>query len=184
MSVFKSLLPVVSTWFERVLERVTARIGDVPTPLDTLWDPATCPVAHLPWLAWAVSVDTWSDAWPEATKRGMIANSIAMHRIKGTPLAIELAVAPFGLSTEIIEWWQTVPNGTPGTWRLRVKQNGTSDLAYTATLSAQVRAAVDAARPVSRPMSLEVGSETSGAVEIAGAPRARVVAVIQPYPGD
>jgi P2-related tail formation protein len=51
-----SLLPPNVSGLERALEQASARVGDIPVPIDPLWNPATCPARLLPWLAWALSV--------------------------------------------------------------------------------------------------------------------------------
>lgn len=87
-----SILPPNATALERDLEATTARVGDVPTPLADLWRPQSCPLALLPWLAWALSVDVWDPAWSEAQKRDTVARALAMHQKKGTPWAVKEAL--------------------------------------------------------------------------------------------
>jgi len=66
--------------------------------------PERCPAPLLPWLAWALSVDVWDAAWPEVTKRRAIAESLAIHRIKGSRASVERAVAAMDLgAVEIVE---------------------------------------------------------------------------------
>lgn len=99
-----SLLPPNATDLERKLEQVSARIDDIPIPIPQLWNPLTCPVNHLPWLAWQVSVDEWDSNWSEQTKRNVIAKSIDVHRHKGTPGAIKQALQSMGYKdVQIIE---------------------------------------------------------------------------------
>ncbi|MBG8794166.1 phage tail protein I [Salmonella enterica subsp. enterica] len=31
-----------------------------------MWNPATCPIRFLPYLAWAFSVDRWDESWTES----------------------------------------------------------------------------------------------------------------------
>ncbi|KPU83532.1 tail protein [Marinosulfonomonas sp. PRT-SC04] len=91
-----SLLPPNSTPAERALEQSTARIGAVPVPIATLWNPDTCPAAILPWLAWALSVDHWDSGWSEDAKRQSLRKSISIHRVKGTVASVKLALAAAG----------------------------------------------------------------------------------------
>jgi phage tail P2-like protein len=79
-----SLLPPNASPQEAAIEAATARIADVPVPNASLWTPATCPAALLPWLAWALSVDEWDGTWPEERQRAVIAASVGVHRRKGT----------------------------------------------------------------------------------------------------
>lgn len=99
------LLPPNASNAERGISSAAGkRVSAVPAPLRDLWRPETCPTTHLPWLAWAVSVDDWSAAWPEATKRQVIAEAIAVQRRKGTPWAVKRSLEQMGFNrVEIIE---------------------------------------------------------------------------------
>lgn len=115
-----SLLPYNATPFERDVEGVQARIGDVPTNIGSLWDPATCPASLLPWLAWSLSIDHWSPDWPEAVKRNRVAAAIEIQRRKGTAKSVRDVVTAFGGAIGIREWWETTPKGTPHTFALTI----------------------------------------------------------------
>lgn len=108
-----SLLPPNATPLERALEAATARIGDVPVDVAAIWDPATCPIAVLPWLAWSLSVDSWDPAWPDAVKRDAVARSIALHRRKGTRFSVEAVLARYDELLTLVEWHEATPPGTP-----------------------------------------------------------------------
>jgi len=116
MSDCVSLLPPNSTNTERAIECSTARIGEVPVPIRSLWNPATCPAELLPWLAWAFSVDNWSDEWSEAQKRGVIAAAYQVHRRKGTPAALQAALDGLGYEITLTEWFQEAPAADPCTF--------------------------------------------------------------------
>lgn len=105
MSLSPSLLPDQATSAERaVSEAVAARLSAITTPLRQLWDPETCRADLLPWLAWALSVDDWDPTWPEATQREAIAESIEIHRRKGTPWAVKQSLVRLGFrNVEILE---------------------------------------------------------------------------------
>jgi phage tail P2-like protein len=115
-----AILPRTAAPIERaVLMAELARIAIVdPTVIVAIWNPATCPAALLPWLAQGVSVDVWSDAWPEAQKRAVIAASPMVHRLKGTLGAVRRALAAFSLESSIVEWWQD--NSRRGTFRIEL----------------------------------------------------------------
>lgn len=113
-----SLLPPASSPLERALAEVSVRVGDIPMPLLELWDPAQIALGDLPWLAWALSVDTWDPAWPEATKRAAVASSIADHRIKGTPVAVERVLARFDALLTVLEWHEEGGSGVPHTFEV------------------------------------------------------------------
>lgn len=104
MSNTPSILPPNATAIERHIEQTTARIENVPIDFAKLLNPHTCPLTHLPWLAWAMSVDEWDNTWEEQIKRDVIASSIAIHRHKGTPGAIKKALQALGYNdVQIIE---------------------------------------------------------------------------------
>lgn len=111
-----SLLPPSATAQERALDLTTARIGDVPVPLRTLWDADTCPAALLPWLAWALSVDVWDPTWTDLQKRQAIKDSVSIHRRKGTAGALYTALAAYDVDIE--EWQDQTPKGIPYTFAL------------------------------------------------------------------
>ena len=89
----RHLLPANATPLEKALATASERVDAIPAPIDTLWDPARCPGPLLPWLAWALSVDIWCERWPEAKKRLVCAESITLHRLKGTLEGIRRHVA-------------------------------------------------------------------------------------------
>ncbi|MCY7297559.1 phage tail protein I [Alteromonas sp. a30] len=109
-----SLLPPNATAFELAAEGASARIGDVPVPNAELWNPFNCPAHLLPWLAWALSIDEWDSQWPESTQRQFIANSVAVHKNKGTLGAVKRALAALNINTEITEWYES--DGPAGTF--------------------------------------------------------------------
>lgn len=118
------LLPVNATAAERALALATARVGAVPVPLASLWNPQTCPAEVLPWLAWALSVDDWDPNWSEMTKRAVLAEALPVHMVKGTIGAVRRAVENAGLGAVTIEEWFEYA-GVPGTARLVITPAGT-----------------------------------------------------------
>ncbi|TKD40705.1 phage tail protein I [Azotobacter chroococcum] len=115
------LLPPNSTALERAVAEVGASAADLPVPIRELWDPDTCPLALLPWLAWAWSVDEWSDAWSEQQKRDTVRQALPVQRIKGTIGAVRKAVAALGFPVEVQEWFNQSPAGDPYTFRAFVE---------------------------------------------------------------
>jgi phage tail P2-like protein len=73
----------------------------------------------LPWLAWALSVDSWNADWPEAIKRVVIAESVVVHRHKGTIGALRRAIGALGHGIQVSEWHQY--NGQVYRFRLDVE---------------------------------------------------------------
>ncbi|KTB75316.1 MULTISPECIES: phage tail protein I [Pseudomonas] len=153
-----SLLPLNSTPLERAIEAATDEVTQ--TPLRTLYNPQTCPAHLLYHLAWAWSVDRWDDEWSEPVKRAAIAASFFIHARKGTIGAIRRVVEPLGYLIDVLEWWETVPQGTPGTFALKV---GVLDTGITEEMYQELTALIDDAKPVSRHMrELAISLETTG----------------------
>lgn len=109
------LLPINATKQERALSLTVARAGAVPVPVGDLWDPFTCPLGVLPWLAWSLAVDPWDSTWSEGQKREAIAKSIAVHRVKGTIGALTRALEAIGYECVVND--QT---GTPYVFRVGI----------------------------------------------------------------
>ncbi len=118
-----SILPSSVSDLERDLELALARIEQVEIPIATLWSPWECPLEVLPFLAWALSVDLWRSDWPETVKRRVVANSLDVHRIKGTRPAVEKALSDLGVSTDLVEWFEKNPEGVPGTFEVTAWAN-------------------------------------------------------------
>lgn len=158
----KSLLPINSTQLERAMEATFFEKTIVP--LRDLYNADTCPVHLLPHLAWAWSVDRWDYRWTEATKRAAIKASYYIHAHKGTIGALRRVVEPLGYLIEIIEWFNTRPEGVPGTFALKV---GVLDTGITEEMYLELERLIDDAKPVSRHLTgLAISLETTGAINI------------------
>lgn len=57
-------------------------------------------------LAWHYHVDFYEDTLPVEKKRNLIRQSIAWHRHKGTPWAVEQVVTTVFQSAKILEWFE------------------------------------------------------------------------------
>lgn len=90
-----TLLPNNATRLERAFSVSSARFNPSRI-LPTIWNPATCPAALLPWLAWALAVDEWDHGWSVEKKRAVCAAAIPVHEAKGTPHAIRTSLAALG----------------------------------------------------------------------------------------
>lgn len=77
-------------------------------------DPLRAPAHLLGHLAWSRGLDYWGD-FSLSTKRQLANLAPANLRIRGTRAAIDNAVAAFATELEIEEWWETDPEGIPGT---------------------------------------------------------------------
>ncbi|MGL6570120.1 phage tail protein I [Aeromonas caviae] len=133
------LLPPSSTPLERALANTVAKVSSVPTPARDLWNPDTCPVELLPWLAWAFSLDDWDVTWTEAQQRAAVKASYSVHRYKGTIGSVKDALQALGLGVQVQEWFNQIPAGDPYTYKLllEVNQYGVS-LAQLETIQAVV----------------------------------------------
>lgn len=92
-----TLLPPNRTPWETALSLTSAERRPLPIDLvAAVWNPATCPVHLLPYLAWQLSLDVWDDEWPETTKRQACRKALELHRLKTTLAGIKAHVALTG----------------------------------------------------------------------------------------
>lgn len=181
------LLPPSATESERALSLTCAeRCAPIIPAARALWDPQTCPAALLPWIAWALSVDVWDATWPEATKRAVVAASMAVHRRKGTVGAMRAAVGSSGAAFFVTEWWQTDPPGAVHTFSVGALFNQPEDLQpgdpILGTTPAELDttiALIDSSKPVRSHYDLAIGAGLAARPGIAAAQR-RPVAWISP----
>ncbi|MDN5515480.1 MAG: phage tail protein I [Pseudomonas sp.] len=174
-----AMLPGNATELERLAAQALAQIERVPIPLRELWNPDTCPVELLPYLAWAFSVDRWSQAWPESAKRAAINAAYFIHAHKGTIGALRRVVEPLGYLIEVREWWEEVPLGVPGTFRLLI---GVLDTGITEAMYQELSWLIDDAKPLTRHLiGLAIGLETRGRTYIGAAAIDGEVVTVYPY---
>lgn len=115
-----ALLPPNARLEEVALSSATARLANTPPHCREMWNPATCPAQHLPWLAWAFSVDEWNASWAEPQKRAAIEASYTIHRHKGTVGAVKTALSTLDWEAHIVEWYHAVPHGPAYTFRVEI----------------------------------------------------------------
>ncbi|QGW78466.1 phage tail protein I [Pseudomonas alkylphenolica] len=160
-----TLLPSNATPLERQAAQALAQLQRVPVPLRDLLNPDRCPLQLLPYLAWAFSVDRWDSRWPEAAKRSAIRSSHFIHSRKGTIGALRRVVEPLGYLIEVVEWFQTVPEGIPGTFALKI---GVLDTGITEEMYQELTWLIDDARPLTRHLTgLAITLGTSGRLRLA-----------------
>ena len=114
----RSILPPNTSEGEHAFEdalRMNVDLSDV----GNLWNPESCPAAILPFLAWGLSISSWDSQWSEAEKRAAIADAIPFHRRKGTRAIVEEVLERFHPSLNLVEWWETSPNGLPHSFEIR-----------------------------------------------------------------
>ena len=144
-------------------------------------DPATCRVDILPWLAWEASADFWDDDWSDEVKRAAIAAQWDIHRYKGTRFAVERALSIIGISGEIVEWWETNPQGEPGTFEITFnvfQQIYDGFPIFSDRLRRKALGAVDRTKPLSRSYSYRILIPFEQSLGLAGATSVAVPLVI------
>lgn len=166
-----NLLPPNATPQARAIAQACAALGELPTPLRPLWNPDTCPVALLPWLAWSMGVEDWDATWPEATQRAVIKASIPLRRIRGTRKAVEDAVRPYGSTIAIREWWEKSIPGTPHTFDVLLSYGAGMESLSGAYQAAIVRA-IDRAKPLRSHYTLSLALTARADLGIFGIARA------------
>lgn len=172
-----SLLPPGSSALERRLAQACSGISGLNVPLRDLWNPDTCPVNFLPYLAWAFSVDRWDERWPESVKRKVVKDAFYIHQHKGTVSAIRRVVEPLGYLIRVIEWWKT--NDAPGTFRLDV---GVLDTGITEEMYHELERVIADAKPCSRHLiGLSITLDANGTVPVAVASYSGDELTVYPY---
>lgn len=143
------LLPPNASVLERALVGAFDEVlADVPIAIDRLWNPATCPVELLPWLAWGLSIDLWDADWSEPVKRAAIADAIAFQRRKGTKASLRTVLDRFDPLIGIVEWFEDRPNLDAYTFRLELPMAADSDVDYSPDLVARILRDIATVKPV------------------------------------
>ena len=172
---YPTLLPSNRSQLEHDLEQSQARMADIPVEIVKLWNPAECPADLLPWLAWALSVDYWEPVlWDEQAKRGVTAQSVELHRHKGTPWSMKYFLELIGLpDTEIVEWWQDDPDGLfshePHTFCLRVYNQGRNRVVMKQEIYALIEKILNNVKPARSHYCFQIGVKIGGTLAMGGA---------------
>ena len=172
-----TLLPPGSSALERRLALTCSGISDLQVPLRDLWNPATCPVRFLPYLAWAFSVDRWDESWAESTKRRVVQDAFYIHQHKGTISAVRRVVEPFGFLIRVLEWWQS--GEQPGTFRLDI---GVQDQGITEETYLELERLISDAKPCSRHLvGMSINLQTSGTAYVGASSYIGEEITVYPY---
>ena len=131
-----TLLPPNSTQMERDFEAALARREvilfdganrnprDNNVPARNVWNPDEVAPALLPYLANAMSLDVWDDAWADEVKRRVIKDSYLVHSKKGTVQSIRDVLNSLGFLIAVIN------EGDKNSWA-----NYSVTLNYTVTIA-------------------------------------------------
>ncbi len=157
------LLPPSATSQERSIALSAGRVSDVPSPIRPLWNPDTCPIDILPWLAWALSVDTWDSNWSEVTKRAVVRSAVETARYKGTRKAVADALAALGAGVVMVEWFDKDPVGDPHTFTINIVAQDTS-----IEMQAAMVSEIDRTKPLRSHYDIVFGVATEGSINICG----------------
>jgi phage tail P2-like protein len=165
------LLPPNASALERAIDVTGARAFDLPVALRDLWNPSTCPVDLLPYLAWGLSLDSWSPDWPEAVRRERVRRAIPIQRRKGTAQSVRDVIASFGGAVAIREWWQTAPRGAPHTFALVLNVSAADGAPADAAFVDAIIAEVHRTKPVRSHFTFTQGVDARGAIRTIGVVR-------------
>lgn len=154
------LLPPNATALEKAM--VYAMTPELPVPIRSIWSPADCPSAFLPYLAQSFSVDRWDENWSEDEKRTAIDAAYFIHQHKGTAAAVRRVVEPLGYLLQIVMWYEKTERGDPYTFELviGVKDSGITDAMYT-----QMVKLINDAKPLrDNLIGLDIQAEVEGMI--------------------
>lgn len=155
------LLPFNATPLERAVDAASARIDELEVPVRDLWSPSRCPLALLPWLAWALGVETWDPGWPEALKRQFCAEAFQVHREKGTVAAIRRVLCLIGAVYDYAEG----PNAGLAAMTAKVTILNSESIQLDDIVD--VTAALDRVKRASLHLTVEILSGFTGAAHLA-----------------
>ena len=92
-----SALPPNVTPLEEAIEAMALAL-DLAVDLAQLMSPERCPEAFLPFLAWHLSVDDWSNDWSLPTRRAIVRRAVEVHRTRGTLASVKAALLAAGFA--------------------------------------------------------------------------------------
>ncbi|RDE04686.1 phage tail protein I [Sphingomonas aracearum] len=166
-----SLLPPNATPLERSVELATARAAEIEANLASLWDPALCSTEILPWLAWSLAVDGWDASWTETMKRAAVAQSIELHRRKGTRASLRTVLDRFDRLLELVEWHQAQPRRDPHTFDVILPLDGKGGERSTARFAEAILTEVHRVKPLREHFQMVQQLTVASFIGIAGAAR-------------
>ncbi|ESQ89987.1 tail protein [Asticcacaulis sp. AC460] len=165
------LLPPNATNLEKALA-AAVQIPALPSTMRNLWNPDLCPVALLPWLAWALSIDNWNPDWSVEVRRERIRQAIALQRIKGTRQSVADAIAVLGgPDVDIVEWFEADPPAPAYTFALSLDLEGLDGAPPTGSHLAAILRETVRTKPVRAHFDLTQKHRTTGGIGFIAAAR-------------
>jgi phage tail P2-like protein len=110
----QTLLPLNATDLLKDLENNSLSSTTLEALNQYVLNPNKAPEHILPWLAFAVSVDDWSDNWTDEVKRNVIKASVEVHKKKGTIGALRKSLEAFNYEDITVEEWFDYKNEEDG----------------------------------------------------------------------
>lgn len=166
-----SVLPPNASPLERALEQAAQAVA-LPRPIRDLWDPDTCPVDFLPWLAWGLSIENWRTDWPETVKRARIRDAIYIQTIKGTRKSIEDVIGNLGSYALVREWWEQDPPAAPHTFEVIIELSSVQAGQQTADFAQSLKDEIDRTKPVRSHFTLTQSLRANRSIAVATEARA------------
>lgn len=162
-----NLLPPNATDLEKaIVSAFLNQLAQKDNVIRTLFNPNECPLAFLPYLASFLSVDfePYNQA-DETKKRQMIAESIEIHRKKGTLGALEKALGTLDYQLDLREWYEY--GGIPHTFTLDVITDTAQDRNQSLDLKL-IRTVIDTNKNVQSAYRLNLVTNTYGVNYLGG----------------
>ena len=104
---------------DKPLQEVSGKV-DIPSIYIRLDSLTSEQLDHMA-AEWDASV--WRQSWPIQIKRNVLNNVILEKRKRGTLKAVKKAIETIGSYTNITEWWEETPKGTPHTFKVIASLN-------------------------------------------------------------
>lgn len=173
----------------RGLLLLTDRYGSVSIPLPELTNPDYTPIRVLPWLAWGLAVDRWPATWSEARQRQEVAQAIPNHKRRGSRRSMDLLLAEYDATLQLVEWHEAGGSGIPRTFTAILPTNGADSASVTASFAISLLADIERTKPAGTLFELRQSAAASVYLPITVAARSMVMArsfgpIAQPDPAD
>ncbi|MEX3775837.1 phage tail protein I [Pseudomonas sp. MYb118] len=161
-----TLLPANSSPLEQALDiGFGALLERIAPPFPELMNPATTPLAFLPYLGADRGVSEWSSAADEAEKRLTVELAWPTARQAGTRQALENAAKGLRLRPEVRAWYEQVPVGQPYSFSVRAF----TEQPYSAEIDARLDQRLAQAKSERDLLSVSVGLSAFGSHVIGAA---------------